>query len=151
MQLSVMITDNYGLDSNFQAMSWYANAELLIEQHNYAEAFRLFDSIQVNFPYHALADEILFRKGKAMEMQGEWEKAIGYFEDLIKFHGQDILADDALFRLGDIQENILNDKEKALEFYRRLAIDYKGSLFSSEARKRVRILRGEKNVTDDEL
>lgn len=151
MQLSVMITDNYGLDSNFQAMSWYANAELLIEQHNYAEAFRLFDSIQVNFPYHALADEILFRKGKAMEMQGEWEKAIGYFEDLIKFHGQDILADDALFRLGDIQENILNDKEKALEFYRRLAIDYKGSLFSSEARKRVRILRGDKNVTDDEL
>jgi tetratricopeptide (TPR) repeat protein len=151
MQLSVMITDNYGLDSNFQAMSWYANAELLIEQHNYAEAFRLFDSIQVNFPYHALADEILFRKGKAMEMQGEWEKAIGYFEDLIQFHGQDILADDALFRLGDIQENILNDKEKALEFYRRLAIDYKGSLFSSEARKRVRILRGDKNVTDDEL
>jgi tetratricopeptide (TPR) repeat protein len=151
MQLSVMITDNYGLDSNFQAMSWYANAELLIEQHNYAEAFRLFDSIQVNFPYHALADEILFRKGKAMEMQGEWKKALGYYEDLIQFHGKDILADDVLFRLGDIQENILNDKEKALEFYRRLAIDYKGSLFSSEARKRVRILRGDKNVSDDEL
>lgn len=151
MQLSVMITDNYGLDSNFQAMSWFANAELLIEQHKYTEAFDLFDSIHKNYPYHALADEILFRKGKAMEMQGQWQKAVDYYEDLLKFHGKDILADDALFRVADLFENNLNDKEKALAYYRRLAIDYKGSLFSAEARKRVRILRGDKNVSDDEL
>lgn len=151
MQLSVMITDNYGLDSNFQAMSWFANAELLIEQHKYKEAFDLFDSIQKNFPYHSLADEILFRKGKAMEMQGQWKNAIEYYEDLLKFHAKDILADDALFRIADIYENNLTDKEKALECYRRLVIDYKGSLFSAEARKRVRLLRGDKNVSDDEL
>jgi len=151
MQLSVMITDNYGLDSNFQVMSWFASADLLIEQHKYTEAFSLYDSIQVNFPYHSLADEILFKKGKSMELQGQWQKAIDYYEDLLKFHGQDILADDALFRLGDIQENLLLNKEKALEFYRRLAIDYKGSLYSAEARKRIRLLRGDKNVSEDEL
>ena len=151
MQLSVMITDNYGLDSNFQAMSWFANADLLVEQHKYNEAFQLYDSIRINFPYHSLADEILFKKGKAMEMQGLWEKSLDYYEDLLKFHGQDILADDALFRSGDIQENSLSNKEKALEFYRRLAIDYKGSLYSAEARKRIRLLRGDKNVSDDEL
>jgi tetratricopeptide (TPR) repeat protein len=151
MQLSVMITDNYGLDSNFQVMSWFANADLLIEQHKYTEAFSLYDSIQLNFPYHSLADEILFKKGKAMEMRGEWQKALDYYEDLVKFHGQDILADDALFRSGDIQENNFSNKEKALEFYRRLAIDYKGSLYSAEARKRIRLLRGDKNISDDEL
>ncbi|MBM3185552.1 MAG: tetratricopeptide repeat protein [Bacteroidetes bacterium] len=151
MQLSVMITDNYGLDSNFQVMSWFANADLLIEQHKYDEAFKLYDSIQINFPYHSLADEILFKKGKAMEMRGEWQKALDYYDDLLKFHGQDILADDALFRSGDINENILSNKEKALEFYRRLAIEYKGSLYSAEARKRIRVLRGDKNVSDDEL
>jgi tetratricopeptide (TPR) repeat protein len=151
MQLSVMITDNYGLDSNFQVMSWFSNADLLIEQHKYDEAFKLYDSIQINFPFHSLADEILFKKGKAMEMRGEWQKALDYYEDLMKFHGQDILADDALFRSGDIQENNLSNNEKALEFYRRLAIDYKGSLYSAEARKRIRLLRGDKNVSDDEL
>ena len=151
MQLSVMITDNYGLDSNFQVMSWFSNADLLIEQHKYDEAFKLYDSIQINFPYHSLADEILFKKGKAMEMRGEWQKALDYYEDLLKFHGQDILADDALFRSGDIQENNFSNKEKALEFYRRLAIDYKGSLYSAEARKRIRLLRGDKNISDDEL
>jgi len=151
MQLSVMITDNYGLDSNFQVMSWFANADLLIEQHKYEEAFKLFDSIQLNFPYHSLADEILFKKAKAMEMQGQWQKALDYYEDLLKFHGQDILADDALFRSGDIQENILLNKDKALEFYRRIAIDFKGSLYSAEARKRIRLIRGDKKVSDEEL
>jgi tetratricopeptide (TPR) repeat protein len=151
MQLSVMITDNYGLDSNFQVMSWFSNADLLIEQHKYDEAFKLYDSIQINFPYHSLADEILFKKGKAMEMRGEWQKALDYYEDLLKFHGQDILADDALFRSGDIQENNFSNKEKALEHYRRLAIDFKGSLYSAEARKRIRLLRGDKNISDDEL
>jgi hypothetical protein len=69
----------------------------------------------------------------------------------VKFHGKDILADDALFRIADIFENNLINKEKALQYYLRLAIDYKGSLFSAEARKRVRLLRGDKNVSDDEL
>jgi len=150
MQLSVFITDNFGLDSNYSVMTWFANAELLIEQHRYTEAFQLFDSIQLNFPFHSLADDIMFRKAKAMEMQGNWGKALDYYEDLLKFHGKDILADDALFRMGDINENILLDKEKAMELYRRLVIDYKGSLFSAEARKRIRILRGDKNIEDTE-
>ena len=55
--------------------------------------------------------------------------------------------------MADINDNVLLNKEKALEFYRRLAIDYKGSLFSAEARKRIRVLRGDKNIEgeDDEL
>ena len=83
-------------------------------------------------------------------MQGNWQKALDYYEELLKFHGQDILADDALFRMADINDNALLNKEKALEFYRRLAIDYKGSLFSAEARKRIRILRGDKNIEGEE-
>jgi len=151
MQLSILITDNFGLDSNFQAMSWFAQADLLIEQHKYPQAFSLFDSIQTNFPFHSLADDILFKRAQAMELQGQWEKAIGFYEDILKFHKEDIVADDALFRLGDINENVLNDKEKALGFYRQLIIDFKGSLFSAEAAKRVRILRGDKVIDFDEL
>ena len=149
MQLSVSITENFGLDSNFQAMYWFASAELLIEQHKYMEAFSLFDSIRINFPFHSLADDILFRKGKAMEMQGKWSESSLLYEDLLKFYSKDILADDALFRLGDICENILNEKEKALEYYKKLAIDYRGSFYGSETIKRIRILRGDKFVEED--
>ena len=149
IQLSVTITDNFGLDSNFQAMFWFAKSELLIEQHKYNEAFQLMDSIRINFPYHSLADEMMMRKGKAMEMQGNWSDAIAYYEDVLKFHPKDILADDALFRIGDIKENILSEKEQALEIYKRLLMDYKSSLFGAEARKRVRAIRGDQFIEDD--
>ena len=149
LQLSVMITDNYGLDSNYQAMLWFATAERLIEQHRYDSAFVLFDSIQITFPMHALADEILFRKGKAMEDQGKWTPAVDYYSDVLKFHSDDILGDDALFRLAEIEEYQFQNKEKALEYYKRLVIDFKGSLFSTEARARIRSLRGDANIDVD--
>lgn len=149
MHLSVSITENFGLDSNYAAMSWFSSAELLIEQHKYLEAFSLFDSIQYNFPLHSLADDILYRKAKAMEMQGKWSESCLLYEDVLKSHPKDIFADDALFRLGDIYDQILLDKDKALEYYKKLAIDYKGSFYGAETIKRIRILRGDKNVEED--
>ena len=149
MNLSVSITENFGLDSNYTAMTWFSSAELLIEQHKYLEAFTLFDSIQLNYPLHSLADDILYRKAKAMEMQGKWAESCMLYEDIIKFYSKDIFADDALFRLGDIYEQILLEKDKALEYYKKLAIDYKGSFYGAETIKRIRILRGDKNVEED--
>ena len=137
------------IGNNFQAMFWFAQSELLIEQHKYKEAFSLMDSIRINFPYHSLADEMLMRKGKAMEMQGKWQDAVAYYEDVLTFHSRDILADDALFRIADIKETILGDKEQALASYKRLLIDYRSSLFGAEARKRVRILRGDQFIDSD--
>lgn len=143
IQLSVFITDNYGLDSNYQVMLWFATAERMIAQLKYDSAFILFDSIQATFPYHALADEILYRKGQAMEQRGEWQKALGYYEDLLKLHAADILADDALFRMAEINETHILDKSTAETLYKRLLIEYKASLFGAEARKRIRLLRGD--------
>jgi tetratricopeptide (TPR) repeat protein len=151
MKLSLLITDNYGLDSNFTAMSLFATADLLLEQHQYEKAFFLFDSIVKAFPYHGLADEILLRKAIAMENQGKWVEAVVFLEDLMKYHAEDILADDALFHLGDIFENHLEDKEKAIENYKKILFDYKGSLYTTEARKRLRALRGDAIDPEDNL
>ncbi|MCE3296876.1 MAG: hypothetical protein K0R65_2590 [Crocinitomicaceae bacterium] len=151
MKLSILITDNYGLDSNFVAMSKFAQADLLLEQHQYASAFELYDSIMKDFPYHGLADEITLRKAQAMQQQGKWTEAVAYLEELLKYHAQDILADDALFQLGSIYENNLLNNEKAMEMYKKILFEYKGSLYTAEARKRLRILRGDKGIEEDEL
>ncbi len=144
MKLSLLITDNFGIDSNYTAMTWFANGDLLIEQHRYEEAFALFDSILKNFSYHSLSDEILLKKSRAMQLQGKWVESVAYLEELLKYYSEDILADDALFQLGDMYENQLNDKEKAAEYYKRILFNYKGSLYVVEARKRFRALRGDK-------
>lgn len=151
IQLSVFITDNYGLDSNYQVMSWFATADRMIAQHKYDSAFVLFDSIQAAFPYHSLADDILFRKGQINEQQGKWEQAINYYEDLLKLHATDLLADDALFRLAEINELILKDIDRAEALYKRILLEYKSSLFGAEARKRIRLLRGDTLSQEEDI
>jgi hypothetical protein len=48
-----------------------------------------------------------------------------------------------------MEETQFQNKEKALEYYKRLMIDFKGSLFSTEARNRIRFLRGDVNIELD--
>jgi tetratricopeptide (TPR) repeat protein len=148
MQLSLLITDNFGIDSNYRSMTWFSQGDLLIEQHRYEEAFVLFDSIITTFPASALNDEIMIRKAKAMQLQGNWSKAIEYLNELLKFHGEDILADDALFQLATIYETQLKDLEKAAEYYKKILFEYKGSLYVIESRKRFRQLRGDAPESD---
>ncbi|MFT5858342.1 MAG: tetratricopeptide (TPR) repeat protein [Flavobacteriaceae bacterium] len=150
LKLSLLITDNFGLDSNYTAMTWFANADLLIEQHQYDAAYSLFDSIIVNFPAHSLGDEILLKKAHSLQVRGEWNTAIDVLVELLKFHSTDILADDALFQLGDIYENHLMNPEKAKEYYRDILFNHKGSLYSVEARKRFQAIRGEAGALDIE-
>lgn len=150
MDLSLLITENFGLDSNYEAMYWFAKGDLLIEQHKYNEAFTYFDSIQTKYNYHSLGDDILLKKSHAMQVQGKWNEAVQYLDELLKYYAFDILADDAVFQLGDIYENHLFDSEKASEYYKKILFEYKGSLHTIEARKRFRTLRGDV-VSEDEL
>lgn len=151
MKLSILITDNLGLDSNYVAMYKFAVADLLLQQHKYEDAFYLYDSIQAEFPDHGLADEILMRKATAMQEQGKWSEAVTYLERIVTYYFDDILADDAVFQLGDIYEHHLDNKEKAAEYYKKILFECKGSLLTVEARKRFRALRGDAVIDEDEL
>ncbi len=148
IELSILITDNFGLDSNFTAMYLFAQADLLIEQRKYDQAFQLFDSIMTAFPYHSLGDEILIKKAYAMELQGQWKKAIDFYDELLKYYGEDILADDAIYRKGILYMDQLNNLEEAQICFKSILIDHKGSLHTTDARKRFRQLRGDTNVED---
>lgn len=150
IQLSLLITDNFGLDSNYTAMFWFASADLLIEQHKYDQAFQLFDSIIEKFPYHSLGDEILMKKSQAMQNQGKWNEALSYLDELLKYYPNDILADDAWFIKGDIYQNHLFNNEKAMECYKEILFKHRGSLYTTEARKRFRELRGDAVRENDE-
>lgn len=54
-----------------------------------------------------------------------------------------IWADDAIFTLADLYERNLKDTEQAKKLYQKLINDYPGSMFTAEARKRFRKLRGD--------
>ena len=74
----------------------------------------------------------------------EYETAASFLQQIIDNHIDEIKADNALFELATLYENQLDDEEKAKALYERIFVDFSGSTFAVEARKRFRILRGDK-------
>jgi len=95
------------------------------------------------FPNHPLADEILYKKAQIKLKTGLYADADTLLKQLINNFPNDILADKALFQLADLYQTHFNNKNKAMEYYQKLIKDYPGSLFTVEARKKYRILRGD--------
>ena len=54
-----------------------------------------------------------------------------------------MLSDDALFLAATIQQENVQDREKAQQLYQQVITKYPGSIYVAEARKRFRQLRGD--------
>lgn len=143
IELSLLITDNFNMDTTTVPMEMYARADLLAYQNQYDAAVTTLDSIITEYPNHSLEDEIYMLKAKIYYRQGRYDDARSYYQKVIDFHFTDITADDALFNLADMYQYIYNDNAKAMELYEKLLTDYPGSLYVVEARKRYRELRGD--------
>ncbi len=143
MQLSLLILENYGLDSNYEAMSAFAKSELLLLQHRYQESFQWMDSISIKYPQSVLNDDILYLKGKAFAQQGLWAEAYEFFDKLMATYPTELLADDALFEMASIQRIHFKDASAAMELYLKIIDKYPGSIYSEETRLQIRKLRGD--------
>lgn len=143
IELSLMIQENSGLDSNTDALKEFANADLLIFQNKLDKALEMLNLLPFKYPKHALDDDILFARARIMEKKRDFPKAIMYYEAVVSVHGDDILADNALYNLARIYEYKLKDKQKAKDTYEKLIFNYNSSLFSVEARKKQKKLKEE--------
>jgi tetratricopeptide (TPR) repeat protein len=143
LQLSVFISDNIGMDSSLTALELFAHADLLLFRNKDELALQTLDSIFDLADYHPIFDEVWYKKAEIMIKRKQFEKATEYLQKIIDDYAYDITADNALFLLADLNENHFNDKPKAMQLYQKLLEDYPASLFTVEARKRYRILRGD--------
>ncbi len=143
MSLSLTINDAVAIDTNEAPLLIFARADLLAFQNKDEEAKKSLDTINTLFPNHALADEILYKKAQIEFKHANYIEVAALYEKIIKEYGEDILADDALFKLADLTENQFKNADKAKDLYQQLLEKYPGSLYVVEARKRYRKLRGD--------
>lgn len=143
MQLNLMIKDNSLEDTTQTALKKYAKADLRAFQNRDEEAISILSDLLLNHKGESIEDEALLKMGEIQEKLGKPESAIEYYEKLIEYYSEDILADDAYFRLGKLYETVLQDPEKASEFYELILFNHADSIYYVEARKRYRMLRGD--------
>lgn len=143
LYLAMLISDNSFMDSTYAALGTFARADLFIYQNKIDSAVSALDSIEQFHAGHSLTDDILLKKGEIAEKRRDFKSAADLYHRIWKEHGYDLLGDDAVYRMAQLYEERLNDPEKAMEYYQILLLDYPGSLFTVEARKRFRALRGD--------
>ncbi len=143
ISLGMLITDNTALDTTDVVMQEFANIELLIFQNKKSEANDRLSQMLDNYQYHSITDEIYWLKSKLELEAGNTHSAIEYLDNILSSYAYDILADDAAFKKAEITEQQLKNTDKAKALYQQFLIEYPGSMYAAEARKRFRNLRGD--------
>ena len=147
LELYLLITENMSPDSTYDALSIYARADLLSFQHKYKEANQTLDSIFVAFPIgEPIRDNVWYKKAEISLQMKDFGAADSLFQECIDEDMYGTLADNALIFRARLNDNELNDSEKAKALYKKILIDYPGSLFTIEARKRYREMQSKEEI-----
>jgi tetratricopeptide (TPR) repeat protein len=144
MSLSLLISDNTVFDTTTDALMMYSRADLLSYRNMKQEALQTIDSLMQLFPSHTLYDDALFKKAEILFLMRRYTDADSLYGKVVAGFPTGIISDDALFRRAQIREKFLNDNATAMLLYEDLLKNYPGSTFAVEARKRYRMLRGDK-------
>ena len=143
LELSLLIADNIEADSSYAGLRLFSKADLLLYMNKPDEALATLDSIKLLGAWHPLFDEVLYKKAEIRIMQGFYTEADSLLQVIGTAYPDDILGDDALYRRAKLQEEIFMDRLKAMDLYQELLTSYPGSIYTIEARRKFRNLRGD--------
>ncbi len=144
LELDMLIKDNRGLDTTEVPLQIYARADMYLFKNQYEKAQLRLDSILTQFPEHNLTDEVYFAKARIAKKNRIYDSAVSLLKKIYNNYGNDILADNALYKAARIYQRQLNDEQKAKKLYEQLVTDYSGSIYQLKARKAYRKLRGDR-------
>jgi tetratricopeptide (TPR) repeat protein len=144
MALSLLISENFDLDSNTIALTYFSHADLLEYQNKNDEALKELDSIALVFKDHPIFPHMYMEKSNILRKEGKLQDADTLLGTIIKNYPDDVLADQALYYRAKMSEEEIKDNSKAMAFYEMLMSKYPGSIYVPDSRKRFRILRGDK-------
>ncbi len=141
LSLSVLITENVE-DSNYVPLERFAHASLLLFENKDVEAEALLDSINTAYPKHPLNDDIIMTRADIALKHHDYNKALAGLKTVYEKYGQDVLGDDAVFKMAEIFQDNLHQNDQAKHYYEELIIGYPGSTYIQTARHRLAILNG---------
>jgi tetratricopeptide (TPR) repeat protein len=143
IELGLLLQDILAEDTTGFFLSKFADIDLLTFQGNYPAAIDQIEKLAFTTSNPVVLERLKFRLFTNYQATRQFEKALKELDELYKNKASDLYLDDALFYSGVIVSDQLKDKEKAIEFFLKLIKEIPGSVYVAEARKRLRILRGD--------
>jgi len=140
MALSLVVSDNTQDSAMEPALLLFAHVQLL-DFENYEDSVSvLLDSVYNISGTTSLKEEVLLMRASVAEKKGDYEKAMGFYEEEQKEYPDGMLPDKALYLSAKLEDLKLHDQKKAAELYKQLILKYPGSFHVEETRDRYRQL-----------
>ncbi len=143
MELSLLIRDNSLDDSTQTALKLFARADLLAFQNKNKEAIAVLDEVLLNHKGEKIEDEAWLKQAELFEAAGEFKKAEANYLKILEYYRNDILADNATYRLAELYNEKMEQPDKAREYYEQIIFNFPDSIYFVDARKKFRLLRGD--------
>ncbi len=141
LKLKVFIEENTA--SGDQTLKEFAKASFLKHQMKYSDALDNFESMITAFPTSTLIDEVLMNIGDIFLQMQKYEDAVTSYEKLIRDFPESLVLDIALMKIGNTYQLGFHNSLKAIETYQKLLERHPNSIYVTDARKRIRELRGD--------
>jgi tetratricopeptide (TPR) repeat protein len=125
------------------ALKSYARAELLTRRNRLSEAAAELTALVDLYPNAPLADDAMMAVASNLTRLQRYRDALIVYNTLFEEYPVSSEKEKAYFRIGELYQYHLDDRMKAIEAYTVILEKYPFSLFSDEARKRIRLLRGD--------
>lgn len=143
IELGLLIQDILAEDTTGFILSRFAEIDLLTWQGNYPESLSSIEKLLLTNSSAIVREKLHFRLFRNYEATRQFDKALIELDQIRREKASDLYADDALYFSGIIYAEQKKDKEKAMEFFLNLIKEIPGSVYISDARKRLRQLRGD--------
>jgi tetratricopeptide (TPR) repeat protein len=141
LKLQIFIDEN--LPTGEPALKEYSHGELLRFQRKPEEALSAFHALAGKDTTSSLVDECLMNEGDICLSLKRYQEAIEAYRKLVEKYPSSVVLDLALMKIGTIYEKSLHDTANAINAYKQILEKYPNSIYATDARKRIRELRGD--------
>jgi TolA-binding protein len=121
----------------------YSAAMLLKRQRQFDKAVEVFETVVKANPKSEIVEEILINIGDIYSMMNRFTDAIAVYEKLKNDFPESIMSDKSQMKIAAVYQLGLKENDKAIATYQKLLEQFPNSIYVSEARRRIRELRGE--------
>ena len=143
LELSLKIGNNLEKDSVNDGLELYAKAELLAFQKKYEHAVDTLNFVLEEYKGRQIEDDALYIQSSYLIELGDPETAESNLLSILDYHPESLLYDDAIFALGILYRDHLNQPEKAKSMFERIIFEFPSSIYLVDARAAFRKLRGD--------
>ncbi len=144
IDLFLLINDNTVADSTQTALKKFAHADFLLYQNKPKDALAEYQKILKDHKGQEIEPVTLYRIGKIFENQGDYAAALSNYQMIIDGFKECIYVDEANYFAAEIYNLQIKDVEKAKKHYEEIIFKHEDSIYFTDARRKYRAIRGDK-------